>query len=134
MLACVTLSKTVPAALALGALLSSPAMAEGLAGTWLTGPDQKGQVAHVTLAPCGGAFCGHVLRTFNKSGQKITGPNDGKRVIWDMTAKAGGYEGKMLLPAYGATVKGRIEPKGNTLTIKGCLAAICKSTKWTRVN
>ena len=111
------------------------AQAETLGGTWLTGPDKKGQVAHIVVKPCGAAFCGKVAKTFNKAGKLIKGPNDGKRVLWDMkTAKANVYEGKMLLPLYGKTIGGKLTIAGKGLTVRGCLGPICQSQKWTRVN
>jgi len=115
--------------------LGTAVRAETPAGTWLTGPDKKGQVAHISLAPCGAAICGHVARTFDAKGRLVKGPNDGKRVLWDITgAAAGKYNAKVLLPAYGATVNGNLQVVGRNLVIKGCLGPVCKSQKWTRVN
>jgi uncharacterized protein (DUF2147 family) len=117
------------------AMLGAPvAHADSVAGTWLTGPDKKGQVAHIVVKPCGSAFCGQVDKTFDKTGKLIKGPNDGKRVLWDMkAAKVGNYEGKLLLPLYGKTIRGKLSVKGKRLTVKGCMGPICQSQKWTKL-
>ena len=47
------------AALALGA---TAAAADPIEGVWQTQPDE-GAFAHVTIAPCGGAFCGTCATT-----------------------------------------------------------------------
>jgi uncharacterized protein (DUF2147 family) len=110
------------------------AQAEPILGTWLTGPDNKQQVAHMQIVRCGAAICGTVLRAFDKTGQQVTTPNVGKRVIWDMQPEGGGaYRGKVLLPLYRATVDGQFRVAGDSLTLKGCLGPVCKSQSWTRV-
>ena len=122
-------------ALAIALALPSAAMAEPILGTWLTGPDNKNQVAHMQIARCGEAICGKVARAFDSAGQPVTTPNVGKQVIWDVTPKAGTgvYAGKVLLPLYGATVNGAFDVAGDRLTLRGCLGPICRSQDWTRV-
>lgn len=74
---------------------SAAALADSPEGTWLTGPDRKGNVAHVEARPCGGAYCGKIVRAFNGAGQPITSPNLGRQVFWDMRpAGAGAYAGR----------------------------------------
>lgn len=122
-------------ALAVALALPTAAMAEPILGTWLTGPDNKDQVAHMQISRCGEAICGKVARAFDNTGQPVTTPNIGKRVIWNVTpeAGAGSYNGKVLLPLYGATVNGAFDVAGDRLTLRGCLGPICKSQNWTRV-
>ncbi|SDI54685.1 DUF2147 domain-containing protein [Lutimaribacter saemankumensis] len=108
--------------------------AEAILGTWLTGPDNKSQVAHMRIKRCGPAICGTVLRAFDKSGQPVTTPNVGKQVIWDVTPDGQGvYRGKVLLPLYKTVVDGMFDVSGDRLTLKGCLGPVCKSQSWTRV-
>jgi uncharacterized protein (DUF2147 family) len=115
--------------------ISGPALAESAAGTWLIGPDQKGQMGHVKMSPCGPSMCGTVIKTFDKAGKQIAGPNDGKRVIWDMKQVAANqFDGKVLLPLYKTTINGKMLVKGNAMTIKGCLGPVCQSQVWKRVN
>lgn len=45
------------------ALAAGAAAADPIEGIWQTQPDE-GAFAHVTIAPCGGAFCGTISRTF----------------------------------------------------------------------
>ncbi|MFD1508271.1 DUF2147 domain-containing protein [Lacimonas salitolerans] len=115
--------------------LPGMAAAEPILGTWLTGPDNKDQVAHMQLSRCGEAICGKVARAFDQSGDPVTTPNVGKQVIWDVTPEtgAGKYNGKVLLPLYGATVNGDFTVAGDHLTLKGCMGPICRSQNWTRV-
>ncbi len=122
------------AILALVLLAGGAAQAEPIVGTWLTGPDNKDQVAHMQITRCGDAFCGTVLRAFDEAGQQVTTPNVGKRVIWDVTAQGNGvYQGKVLLPLYKTTVDGAFQVAGNQLVLKGCMGPICRSQSWTRL-
>lgn len=116
-------------------LWNNVAVAETATGIWLIGPDQKGQMGHVQLSPCGPAICGTVLKSFDKAGNPITGPNDGKRVIWDMKQVASNqFDGKVLLPLYKATINGKMLVQGNAMTIKGCLGPVCQSQVWKRIH
>lgn len=127
--------RNVSYALAVALVVPTAAMSEPILGTWLTGPDNKDQVAHMQIDRCGAAICGKVARAFDSAGQPVTTPNVGKRVIWDVTPKAGrgAYSGKVLLPLYGATVNGDFDVAGDRLTLRGCLGPICKSQDWSRV-
>lgn len=110
------------------------AQAEAILGTWLTGPDNKEQVAHMRIARCDAGICGTVLRAFDETGQPVTTPNVGKQVIWDVTPDGqGSYRGKVLLPLYKTVVDGLFDVNGNRLTLKGCLGPVCRSQSWTRV-
>ena len=44
-------------------LAATAAGADPIEGVWQTQPDE-GAFAHVTIAPCGSAFCGMISRTF----------------------------------------------------------------------
>ncbi|MCM2560661.1 DUF2147 domain-containing protein [Lutimaribacter sp. EGI FJ00015] len=123
------------AILALVLLTGGAAQAEPIVGTWLTGPDNKDQVAHMQITSCGASFCGKVLRAFGSEGQQVTTPNVGKRVIWDVTAQGSGtYRGKVLLPLYRTTVDGLFSVVGDRLKLKGCMGPVCRTQSWTRVH
>lgn len=121
------------AALTLGMAL--PALADPLEGVWKTEVDGDG-FAHVKIAPCGGAFCGSVVKTFDKSGAPAPSDSMGVKIVRDMVAKGGGaYEGKVFRPSNGKTYLGKVQLSGNKMALKGCVAGgvICAKQNWTRV-
>lgn len=118
------------ASLALGA----PALADPALGTWLTAPDQKGQVAHVEVVPCGDALCGTIARAYDSGGTQIVTPNVGTKVFWDMRAEAQGrYKGRAYVPSHKRSYGATMTLAGTKLTVRGCLGPICQSQVWTRV-
>ncbi len=120
---------------ALGLMLSlfaGTAMADPVEGIWKTAVDD-GAYAHVNIAPCGAALCGHITRTFN-SGGEFKSDSIGKKLVWDMQAKGGGaYSGgKIWQPSSGKVYKSKMSMKGNVLNVSGCVGPICKKQVWTR--
>ena len=116
------------------ALAATPAMADPVLGTWQTQPDD-GAYAHVQLAPCGGAICGTIRRTFNAGGE-YKSPNLGKQLVQGMVPQGGGkYEGKVWRPSNDKIYLGRIELNGDSLRLAGCVAGglICSKQTWNRV-
>ena len=61
------------------------ASADPIEGLWQTQPDE-GAFAHVQIAPCGGAFCGTIVRTF-KGNSEYQSPNVGRQIVIDMAPK-----------------------------------------------
>lgn len=126
--------KTFAMAAAL-ALLAVPALAaDPVEGMWQTQPDD-GAYAHVQLAPCGGAICGTIKRTFNSSGE-YKSPNLGKQLVMGMVPQGGGkYEGKVWRPSNDKVYMGKIELGGDSLRLAGCVAGglICSKQTWQRV-
>ncbi|WP_136635445.1 DUF2147 domain-containing protein [Pseudooceanicola onchidii] len=120
------------ATLMLGA---TTALADPVEGTWKTQVDD-GAYAHVQIAPCGPAFCGTIVKTFNSSGE-YKSPNLGKQLVRGMTpAGSGKYEGKVWRPSNNKIYVGKLELNGNALTMKGCVAGglICSGQTWSRLN
>ncbi|SFT81049.1 DUF2147 domain-containing protein [Sedimentitalea nanhaiensis] len=120
------------AVVALG--LAGGAMADPVEGTWQTEVDD-GAYAHVAMAPCGGAFCGTMVRTFN-SGGEYKSPNIGKKLILDMVPQGDGtYKGKAWRPSNGKTYIGKMTLKGDTLYPAGCVLGglLCFDQTWTRI-
>lgn len=117
------------------ALLSGPAGAESVIGTWLTPPDKKGVVAHIEARPCGDAACGYIARTYDSSGQPVVTPNIGRKVFWDMRPVSGSrWEGRAYVPAHRRSYAGVMQVKGDRVKVRGCLGPVCKSQVWTRIN
>ncbi|MFN6978577.1 MAG: DUF2147 domain-containing protein [Gemmobacter sp.] len=114
--------------------IAAPAAADPVLGVWQTQPDD-GAYAHVTMAPCGGAICGKITKTFNASGE-YRSPNIGKTLVIDMKPEGNGrYAGQVWRPSNDKVYRGKIELAGNTLKLAGCVAGglICSSQTWARV-
>jgi len=108
--------------------------ADPAVGTWQTQVDD-GAYAHVKMAPCGGAICGTIARTFNDSGE-YKSPNIGKTLVIDMKPQGGGkYAGKVWRPSNGKIYIGKMDVAGNSLKLSGCVAGglICSKQTWARV-
>lgn len=119
------------AALVLGATAAS---ADPVEGVWQTQVDD-GSYAHVTIAPCGAAFCGVISRTF-KDGAEYQSPNLGKQIVIDMAPQGDGtYDGKVWRPSNDKIYVGGIELNGDSMKLAGCVAGglICKKQTWSRV-
>lgn len=111
------------------------ASADPIEGLWQTQPDD-GAFAHVQIAPCGGAFCGTIVRTF-KGKSEYKSPNLGRQIVIDMAPKGGGsYQGKVLRPSNNKIYSGKASVSGNRMSLSGCVAGglLCKSQNWVKVN
>ncbi|CUH76468.1 DUF2147 domain-containing protein [Tropicibacter naphthalenivorans] len=116
-------------------LLAGAAWADPIEGVWKTQPDD-GKYAHVTIKPCGSGFCGTISQSFNADGSVFKTGNTGKRLVHDMVPKGGGkYEGKVWRPSNNKMYIGKMDVKGNTAKLKGCVAGglLCSGQTWTRV-
>lgn len=117
------------------ALAATVAQADPIEGVWQTQEDD-GAYAHVTIKPCGGAFCGTISRTF-KGGAEYKSENIGKKIVIDMVpAGAGKYEGKVWRPSNGKTYIGKIDLSGRAMKLAGCVAGglICAKQNWKKIN
>ena len=115
-------------------LMAGAAQADPVEGIWQTQEDD-GAFAHVTIAPCGGAFCGEISRTF-KDGAEYQSENLGRQIVIDMVANGDGtYDGKVWRPSNDKIYIGGIELEGDQMKLAGCIAGglICKKQTWTRV-
>ena len=114
--------------------LAGAASADPILGTWKTQPDD-GSYAHIDMAQGGLAICGKIARTFNSSGE-YSSPNIGKTLVIDMVAKGDGYyTGEVWRPSNDKIYTGKMDLKGNSLALRGCVAGglICSKQTWTRV-
>ncbi len=120
------------AVIALG--FAAPVLADPIEGVWKTQVDD-GAYAHVTIAPCGGNFCGVISRTFNASGE-YKSENIGKQLVRNMAAQGGGaYKGKVWRPSNNKIYIGKMTLNGDKLKLRGCVAGglICSAQNWVRV-
>jgi uncharacterized protein (DUF2147 family) len=116
------------------AMTASAAFADPLEGVWQTQADD-GAYAHVTIAPCGPAFCGVISQSF-RDGAAFESENIGKQIVIDMVpAGDGTYDGKVWRPSNNKIYTGGIGLNGDSMRLAGCVAGglICKKQTWTRV-
>jgi uncharacterized protein (DUF2147 family) len=131
-------------ALALVAFVAVPSMAASpstLTGRWKT-DDGKGIVV---MAPCGAKMCGKIERLLIKQpagGQRDErNPDKAKRgrqvtglqIYWDLAPHGDGWKGEGYSPEDGRYYTAHLRVKGNTLTMKGCVAVFCRTVTWTRI-
>lgn len=117
--------------------LAGPALAaDPVLGTYKTQPGDTGRFAHVELYECGANICGVIRKAFDGNGTEISSDTVGKRMIWDMSAKGdGSYSGgKIWAPDRDKVYKSKMQLSGKTLSVSGCVAVICRSQTWSRVN
>ncbi len=116
------------------ALAGTAATADLIEGVWQTQPDE-GAFAHVTIAPCGSAFCGTITRTF-KGNAEFASPTLGRQIVIDMAPQGGGnYAGRVWRPANDKIYNGKASVADSRMSLSGCVAGglICKSQTWARV-
>ena len=122
-------------ALALATGWAGLAAADPAVGTWQTQVDDN-RYAHVKMAPCGGAICGKIVKTF-ENGAEYASPNIGKTLVIDMTPEGGGsYSGKVWRPSNDKIYIGKMTVAGDALKLSGCVAGglICSKQTWKRLN
>lgn len=126
--------KNLAIALTATMLTAGAALADPVFGTWKTEPGDDGQYALVDISACGSDICGVLGKGFDASGQNITSPNIGKRMIWDMTADGNGsYSGgKIWAPDRDKTYNSKMALSGDRLQVSGCVLGICRSQTWQR--
>lgn len=126
--------KTITLAAAFALAATAALAADPIEGVWQTQADE-GAVALVQIAPCDGAFCGTIVKTF-KGKQEYKSPNLGKQIVIGMTPSGkGAYAGKVLRPADNKIYNGKAQVSGGSMKLSGCVAGglICKSQTWTRL-
>lgn len=127
------MKRVIMAAVA-AAFSAGMAAADPAEGMWKTEVDD-GSYAHIAMKPCGENICGTIARTFNSDGE-YNSPNKGKVLVRNMKPSGdGSYSGRVWRPSNDKIYIGKMQVKGNSLTLKGCVAGglICSSQKWTRV-
>lgn len=99
-------------------MMTAGAYADPIEGNWMTGDKTL-----LRISACGGNFCITVA----------DGKYKGKSAGSMTSAGAGTYKGSVTRVSTGKTYKGSGKLAGNTLRVKGCVAAVlCESQTWTR--
>jgi len=126
--------KKLALASALALCVAAPAAADPVEGVWQTQVDD-GAYAHVTMAPCGPAYCGTISRTFNADGE-YRSANIGHQIVRNMVPEGdGAYTGRVWRPSNDRVYLGKITLRGDRLDLRGCVAGglICAKQVWARV-
>jgi uncharacterized protein (DUF2147 family) len=103
---------------------------------WQTKKDDNGNFGFVDVKPCGPAFCGVLIKSFDSSGAPIDSPNIGRKIIWDMVPYADGLydDGQIYSPDRDKTYNSDMTLNGDKLSVRGCVFGICRDGgTWTRV-
>ena len=129
--------KTVLSSMALMLWAGAALAADPVEGIWKTKPDDNGNFGYVEIKPCGPAFCGTLIQSFDGTGAVLDSENVGKQIVWDMIAAGGGsYEdGQVWSPDRDKTYNATMQLGGNALAVSGCVLGglICRASDWTRV-
>lgn len=132
-----TLFKAAALAVTMSGALAGAALADPVLGTWQTVKDDNGNYGHISVAACGAAICGTLVKSFDSAGKAFKSANQGRKIIWDMRAEGGGaYSGgKVYSPDRDKTYSAKMTLAGSNLKIKGCVLGICRDGgTWKRVN
>lgn len=117
--------------------MATAAFADPIEGLWRTQADDNGNSGLVQIAPCGAAFCGVLIKSFDASGAEFESENRGRQIVIDMVpAGDGEYAGQVWSPDNNKTYIGKISLNGNSMRLRGCVAGglICRGQDWTRAN
>ena len=128
---------SIAAAFALSAGAAFSAGHGGAQGVWATEANDEGSYLHVEIKPCGDRLCGHIIDAKNAAGESNADyAHLGRQIIFDMAADGGTKwkDGEIWAPDEDKTYDSKMELKGDTLVVKGCVFFICRGQDWTRVN
>ncbi|MCR9087533.1 MAG: DUF2147 domain-containing protein [Rhodobacteraceae bacterium] len=114
---------------------ASAAHTDPVYGLWQTQPGDDGAYGQVEIAACGPAICGTLVRGFDAEGRQGSSDAIGRKIVWDMTPQGGGSYGggKIWAPDRDKTYSSKMTLDGTRLKVSGCVAVLCRSQVWTRV-
>ncbi|MEE9454397.1 MAG: DUF2147 domain-containing protein [Paracoccaceae bacterium] len=119
-------------------LLPGMAGADVVSGVFQTQPGDSGGFLHVKMAACANdatLTCGTILRAYHADNSAHTDYEHlGKPIVWDMQDQGDGHwgDGKIWAPDRDKTYNSKMQMQGNLLTVKGCVAFICRGQTWQR--
>ena len=115
---------------------ATSAFADPVEGIWQTKKDDNGNFGFVEVKPCGPAFCGVLIKSFDSAGTPVDSPNIGRKIIWDMVAYPDGLydDGQIYSPDRDKTYNSDMTLTGDKLAVRGCVFGICRDGgTWNRV-
>jgi len=113
--------------------VAQPVFANDVMGVWKTEPTDEGSL-DIRFTACGSAVCGTIVRARNAAGEEGPYEHLGRKMIWDMQAKADGSwaGGKIWDPRNDRVFNSKMAVNGATLAVSGCVLGVCQSQTWTR--
>lgn len=117
------------------ALSAQAGFAQGIEGIFQTQANDDGNVGMVQFAPCGGGWCGKLIKSFDAQGNELQTDKIGVTMVNGMTDQGGGKfsGGTILDPGNGKNYRSEMQLSGDSLKVKGCVAVFCKTQSWVRV-
>ncbi len=105
--------------------------AQSVEGLWRTEAVKNGAYLDVRVAPCGEAMCGSIEAAHNTTRDGLVG----SRLIEGMVPESDGSwgSGTIIAPDTEKTYRGSMWLEGDGLKVQGCIALICRSQTWTRL-
>lgn len=122
--------------LALALAIPTLVNAEVLTGVYQTEPGDSGGVLHVQMAACAddpALTCGTIIRAYSADGtQDNEYQHLGKPIVWAMVDAGNGKwaKGKIWAPDRDKTYSSKMALNGDFLSVKGCVAFICRNQNW----
>jgi len=118
-----------------GLCVAGPAMADPVLGRWSTAPDDNGNIGVVEMTRCQNRLCGTLIAAQDSAGRAVQSPNVGRQIVWDMEPTGSGQyrNGQVYAPDRDRTYNARMELRGDTLGVSGCVLMICRESAWTRM-
>ncbi|TWI29453.1 DUF2147 domain-containing protein [Paracoccus sulfuroxidans] len=119
----------------LALLAGTMAHADGISGIFQTQANDEGNIGMVQFYDCGGKFCGKLVKSFDAAGNEISSPHTGKNIVANMSDDGGGKfsGGTIWDPGADKTYRSKMELKGANLAVSGCVAIICRTQNWIKV-
>ena len=120
-------------AVALAVAFPVPGGAEGMSGVWRAAGAESGYL-HIRLGPCGydiAQICGQVVAVVDMP----AGDMVGRAVLTGMKPAGPGRwgEGQVRFPGSERVHPARAAVTGDTLSVRGCVALLCRGQVWARV-
>lgn len=117
--------------LALCTPLVGLADAQSPEGLWRTEAVKNGAYVDVRIAPCGEALCGVIEAAHNTTRGDLVG----EKLIEGMVPDGQGRwdSGTIVAPDTEKTYAGSMWMEGAGLKVRGCVAMLCRSQVWTRL-
>ena len=100
-------------------------------GLWRTEAVKNGAYVDVRVAPCGEALCGVIEAAHNTKRTNLVGEKLIEGMVPEGEDRWG--SGTIVAPDTEKTYKGSMWMEGETLKVEGCVALLCRSQSWTRL-
>ena len=109
-------------------MMPLPCLADDAFGVWARGDG----IAHVRIAPCGGAICATNVWVNDPSGKEAVGD----KLVLTVKPTADGFAGKAYDPKRDLNFGFELHVDRDRMTTRGCLIGglLCKSVDWTRIS